>query len=184
MTISTESIWQVYYYVAMFSTLLFLIKLVLFATLGGDTEVVADFNSEIDTDCSFNFISVQSVIAFFMGFGWAGYAALKQFALPQLISFGSAFGIGLVFMFLTAFLMFLTKKLEKKVTKDKSTAIGQTAKAYTNFAPHSAGQIEVEINEQLSVVNAFNDTDEDIKSFDIVKVTKVVDDTLYIEKNN
>lgn len=184
MAIPVESVWKIYYYIALFSTILFVLKLVLFATVGGDTEVAADFNSEVDTDCSFNFISIQSVIAFFMGFGWMGYSALKQFELSQLISFGAAFGVGIVFMFLTAYLMFLVKKLEKKVKKDKSTAIDQVGKAYTSFSPRSMGQIEIEINGQLSVVNAMNDTDEQINSFDVIKVTKVVDDMLYIVKNN
>ena len=184
MAIPVESVWKIYYYIALFSTILFVLKLVLFATVGGDSEVAADFNSEIDTDCSFNFISIQSVIAFFMGFGWMGYSALKQFELSQLISFGAAFGVGIVFMFLTAYLMFLVKKLEKKVKKDKSTAIDQVGKAYTSFSPRSMGQIEIEINGQLSVVNAMNDTDEQINSFDVIKVTKVVDDMLYIVKNN
>ena len=184
MAIPVESVWKIYYYIALFSTILFVLKLVLFATVGGDTEVAADFNSEVDTDCSFNFISIQSVIAFFMGFGWMGYSALKQFELSQLISFGVAFVVGIVFMFLTAYLMFLVKKLEKKVKKDKSTAIDQVGKAYTSFSPRSMGQIEIEINGQLSVVNAMNDTDEQINSFDVIKVTKVVDDMLYIMKNN
>ena len=109
MAIPVESVWKIYYYIALFSTILFVLKLVLFATVGGDTEVAADFNSEVDTDCSFNFISIQSVIAFFMGFGWMGYSALKQFELSQLISFGAAFGVGIIFMFLTAYLMFLVK---------------------------------------------------------------------------
>ena len=184
MAIPVESFWKIYYYIALFATIVFVLKLVLFATVGGDSEVAADFNSEIDTDCSFNFISIQSVIAFFMGFGWMGYSALKQFDLSQLVSFGTAFGVGLVFMFLTAYLMFLVKKLEKKVKKDKSTAIDQVGKAYTSFAPRSMGQIEIEINGQLSVVNAMNDTDEQINSFDVIKVTKVVDDMLYVVKNN
>ena len=184
MAIPVESFWKIYYYIALFATIVFVLKLVLFATVGGDSEVAADFNSEIDTDCSFNFISIQSVIAFFMGFGWMGYSALKQFDLSQLVSFGVAFAVGIVFMFLTAYLMFLVKKLEKKVKKDKSTAIDQVGKAYTSFAPRAMGQIEIEINGQLSVVNAMNDTDEQINSFDVIKVTKVVDDMLYIVKNN
>ncbi len=184
MAIPVESIWKIYYYVALFATIVFVIKLALFATVGGDSEVVADFNSEVDTDCSFNFISVQSVIAFFMGFGWMGYAALKQFDLSQWVSFGVAFVVGIVFMFVTAYLMFLVKKLEKRVSKDKSTAVGQLGKAYTSFASRATGQVEVEINGQLTVVNAINDTDEQINSFEVIKVTRVVDDILYIEKNN
>ena len=184
MAIPVESFWKIYYYIAIFATILFVLKLILFATVGGDTEVAADFNSEVDTDCSFNFISIQSVIAFFMGFGWMGYASLAQFKLTQLPTFGLAFVMGVVFIFVTAYLMFLTKKLEKKVKKDKTTALNQVGKAYTKFAPQGSGQVEVEINGQLSVVEAKNDSDEEINSFELVKVVKVEDEILYIQKEN
>ena len=85
-------------------------------------------------------------------------------------------------MFVTAYLMFLAKKLEKNIKKDKNTAVNRVGKAYTSFAPRAAGQIEIEISGQLSVVNAMNDSDEQINSFELVKVNKVVEDLLYIEK--
>ena len=180
--ITAENTWKIYYYIAIFSTILFVLKLLLFSVVGGDSEVSADFNTETDTDCSFNFLSIQSVIAFFMGFGWMGYAGLQQFSFNHLVNILSAFSVGLIFMFTTAFLMFLTKKLEKNIKKDKTEAINRTGKAYTNFAPHSNGQIEIEINGQLSIENAFNDSDEEIKAFEMVKVTKVADNLLYISK--
>ena len=117
-----------------------------------------------------------------MGFGWMGYAGLQQFSFNHIVNILSAFSVGLIFMFTTAFLMFLTKKLEKNIKKDKTEAINRTGKAYTNFAPNSNGQIEIEINGQLSIENAFNDSDEEIKAFEMVKVTKVADNLLYISK--
>lgn len=182
--LEVENFWKIYYYTAIFATVVFVLKLFLFALVGGDSEVVSDFNTEMDTDCSFNFFSIQSVIAFFMGFGWMGYAGLKQLALGQYVNLAVAFCVGFIFMFVTAGLMFMVKKLEKNVRKDKITAVGCVGKAYTHFAPHSTGQIEIEINGQLTVVNALNDTDVSINSFDMVKVNKVVEDLLYIEKFN
>ena len=179
---SVESIWKIYYYVALFSTILFALKLIIFNFVGGDSEVFSDFNTEFDTDPSFNFLSTQSVIAFFMGFGWMGYAGLHQFKFEQLNNLLYAVIVGLVFMFVTAFLMFSIKKLEKKVKKDKKTAIQQVGRAYTGFTPQGMGQIEIEINGQLSVVNASNSTDDTINAFDLVKVVKVCDELLYIEK--
>lgn len=173
---------MVFYNIAIFSTILFVIKLAIFTIFGGDSEVSADFNSEIDTDTSFNFLSVQSLLAFLMGLGWMGYAGLTQFGWSQLVSALAATGVGLLFMLGSAYLMFLVKKLEKNVKKDKTTAIGKTGKAYTNFAPKSNGQIEININEQLMVVDAFNTTDEEIKAFDNVKVVKVENEIMYIEK--
>ena len=181
--IDTAALITGYYYLAIFSTLIFTIKLILFTITGGDgTEVSADFTSEIDTDISFNFLSVQSVLAFFMGFGWMGYAGLNQFKFSNWTAFGVAMAVGLAFLFGTAFLMFGIRKLEKNVKKDNTTALNKTGKAYTAFAPKGQGQIEIEVNEQLSVVDAVNNTDEDIKSFDRIKVVNVDNDILYIEK--
>lgn len=180
--VTADNIWKIYYYLAIFTTILFVLKLALFTVVGGDSEVSADFTTETDTDISFNFLSTQSIIAFLMGFGWMGYAGLQQFAFGQWQNFLIAFAVGFVFMFVTAFLMFSVKKLEKNVKKDKNTAVGQTCKAYSNFAPQASGQVEVEINGQLTIANAMNSTDETINSFDAVKVVKVLDDVLYIEK--
>lgn len=179
---SVDNISKIYYYLAIFATILFVIKLALFSIFGGDSEVVADFNSEMDTDVAFNFISIQSVIAFFMGFGWMGYAALHQWGLNQIISFISAFSIGIIFMLLTGYLMFLVKKLEKSVKKDKATAIDKIGKAYTSFEANGNGQVEIEVNGQLTIANAINKTEEKIAAFDAIKVVEVKDDVLYIEK--
>lgn len=179
---SPENFWKIYFYIAVFSTILFVLKLAIFSIVGGDSEVSADFNTETDTDISFNFISVQSVIAFFMGFGWMGYAGLHQFDFTNLKNFIIAFVVGFIFMFVTAYLMFLVKKLEKNVKKDKTTALGHTGKAYSNFEPNAMGQVEIEINGQLSVVNAINTTADKINAFDQIKVVKVENDLLHIEK--
>ena len=183
MEIITQNAIQYYYYLAWFATIFFVIKLLIFMVFGaGDSEVSADFNTETDTDASFSFISLQTILAFLMGFGWMGYAALQQFKLDQLGSFLSAFGVGLLFMFGTAYLMFSVKKLEKNVVKDKKTAIGKIGKAYTAFEPKGSGQIEIEIDGQFTVTDAVNNTDEKINAFEMVKVVKVENDMLYIEK--
>lgn len=180
--INAESIWKVYYYIALFSTILFVLKLILFSLTGGDSEVVSDFNTETDTDVSFNFFSIQSILAFMMGFGWMGYAGLKQLTFTQTGNFIVAFAVGFIFMFVSSALLFAAKKLEKNVKKDKAAALNKTGKAYTSFEANAAGQVEIEINGQLSVVNARNNSNEKINSFDTVKVVRVVDDLLYIEK--
>lgn len=180
--ITLDNIWKIYFYVALFSTVVFVLKMLLFMIVGGDSEVSADFNTETDTDPSFSFISIQTVIAFFMGFGWMGYAGLHQFEFGQIFNLVLALLVGFIFMFVTAYLMFLAKKLEKNVEKDYSTALNKVGKAYTSFEPKAKGQVEIEISGQLSVVNAVNQSDEKINSFDMVKVVKVEDELLYIEK--
>ncbi len=177
-----ENLWKIYYYVALFATILFVLKLLIFSITGSDSEVAADFTTETDTDCSFNFLSLQAIIAFFMGFGWMGYAGLQQLAMNKIESFIYAIVVGLIFFFATAFLMFGVKKLEKTVKKDKSSAIGKLGKAYTKFEPNGKGQIEIEINGQLSIADAINQSSEEINSFEIIKVVEFKNDLLYIEK--
>jgi len=179
----TQNAVAYYYYLAWFATILFIIKLIIFwVGGGGDSETSADFNTETDTDGTFHFISLQSILAFLMGFGWMGYAAITAFNLENLAAFGSAFGVGLVFLFGSAYLMTIVKKLEKTVKKDKATAVDKIGKAYTDFAPKGQGRVEIEINEQLTVADAVNSTEEEIKAFDQVKVVKVENELLYIKK--
>lgn len=183
MVLNPEHFWQYYYYIGIFATILFVIKLIIFTFAGGDSEVFGDFNTETDTDVSFNFFSIQSILAFFMGFGWMGYAGLKQLGIAnQIENFIFSIIVGLIFMTISSTLMFLAKKLEKNVKKDKNSALNMTGKAYTSFAPNGTGQIEIDINGQLSVVDAINSSDTAINSFDSVVVTAVKDDMLYIKK--
>ena len=182
MTVKTQTLLMTYYYIALFSTILFTLKLILFNFIGGDSEVFADFNTEIDTDPSFSFISVQSILAFLMGFGWMGYSGIHQFGMKALPSLGAAFGVGLLFMLVVSLIMSNIKKLEENVEKHKTDLVNHRGKAYTSFAPNSKGQIEIDFNGQLKVMDAQNLSDVEIKAFDLIIVKKVVDDILYIEK--
>lgn len=173
---------KIYYYTAIFATVLFAFKLIIFMAVGSDSEVSSDFNTEFDADPSFDFLSIQSILAFLMGFGWMGYASLTQFKLNNLHSFFAAAVVGAIFMFVSAFLMFSVKKLEKNVKKDKSTAIGKVGKAYTNFDSDGNGKVEIEIAGQLTVADAFNMTDTPINAFDNVEVVEVKDNILRVVK--
>ena len=168
--------------ISIFSTILYIIKLVIFIFIGGDTEVDTDFDTMTDTDISFNFLSVQTILAFFMGMGWSGLAALVQFNLSGRVSLAIALLVGLVFMYLTAYLMYSIKKLNQNVKEDVTTLVDKTGKAYTSIAPHSEGQIQIDINNRLSFFTAINESDENIDSFTPIKVTRVENNQIYIIK--
>ena len=46
----------------------------------------------------------------------------------------------------------------------------------------SAKRVEIEISGQITVAEAVNTTEEEIKAFDAIKVVKVENELLYIEK--
>lgn len=177
-----EKLTNVYYYVALFATTLFILKMFLFSVFGGDAEVQSDFTSSVETETSFDFISIQSVLGFLMGFGWMGLTCIKVWGLPKYGVIIASIAFGLLIMFLASYMMFLVKKLNKRVIKDLSKAVNTVGKAYTNFLPNGEGQIEINFNEQLSIENAINASQESINAFDSVKVVKYENNKLYIEK--
>jgi len=176
------NIQNIFLVISLFSTIFYIIKLCLFMFLGGDVEVQADFDSLSDVDPSFSFFSIQSMLAFFMGFGWVGLFGLTQLKAGILVSLIAAFVMGIIFMFISAWLMYMVKKLDKRIVVDLNETVGTTAKAYTAFKPHGEGQIEITVNNKLDILKAFNMTDEKIDAFAQVKVEKVEDNKLYIIK--
>ncbi len=171
---------NVFLVLAVFSTIFYIIKMCLFLFLGGDMEVHADFDSMTDCDTSFSFLSVQSILAFFMGFGWVGLTFLTQLKTAAWIAFVAAFIIGVIFMFVSAWLMFMVKKLDKNVKIDMKDYVGTVGRAYSAFKANGKGQIEITINGKLSVIDAVNLTDAEIPAFGAVKIEKFENNIIYI----
>jgi len=181
--LTLENLIRTYKYIAVFSTIAFVLKFIIFSmTVGDGSEVSSDFDSVSDTDASFHFFSIQSVLAFLMGFGWIGLAALSQWHTDIIHAVVISAVVGFVFMFMSAYLMLKVRCLNQVVTPEYDKCIGKIGKAYTTIHPNSEGQIEIEMNEKLSIVNAMNETDVEIKAFEPVKVVKYENEKLYIEK--
>ena len=173
---------SMYYFIAWFSTILFVIKLAIFILTGGDMEVHCDFDSISDCDVSFNFLSVQSILAFLMGFGWMGLTVLNQLKLSSLYAVILSILVGLAFMVFSAYLMFMIKKLDKKIVVNYEDYIGIEGKAYTHFAPKSSGQIQIVINKKLETLDVVSVSEEEIQAFSQIKLVKVENKILYIDR--
>ena len=166
-----------YFWLAVIMTAFFVIKLVIFSLFGmddGDGDLVGT-----DVDEGFNFISLQSIIAFLMGFGWMGYAAL-EWHFNGRISVLFAIGGGLLLMLLSVYLMFLMKKLNSTPKYDLNTLVEKTGTSYIKFGAKGLGKIQIEFNGRLETLEAWNDTDKEIESFKKIKVTKVEGDKIFV----
>ncbi len=163
--------------IALLSTSIFVIKLLL-TFIGSD----ADFGDDIsfNTDDSFNLISVQSVLAFLMSFSWIGLATKNEWNLGILTSLFIAGFFGFAMMFAMAYLMTQVKKLNKIPKRDLYECIGDYAKAYTSIKPREIGQVQVVVNGTLETINAINETDNTIESFDQVIITDIQNNMLVI----
>ena len=168
--------------IGLFATVLFLLKLFVFMIVGGDMEVDADFDAITETETSFGFLSVQSILAFLMAFGWCGLAALNHLNVGIKLSIVIAVLTGLFFMWLSAYIMFNIKKLNIKIVVDINELAGKTGKAYSAFEPNAEGKIEIILNNKLSILDAINLSEEKIDAFSEIKVEKIEDKKIYIVK--
>ena len=85
-------------------------------------------------------------------------------------------------MFFFDWLISQFKKLEQTPKVSYDELIGRVGKAYLNFPPKGNGKIQIEHNAKLDTLDAKNATDFEIKSFDSIKVVKVENNEIYIEK--
>ncbi len=173
---------NIFWTLAVFSTVLYILKLLVFLVVGGDMEVDANFDSITEVETSFTFLSVQSILAFLMGFGWCGISAIMQFSVSTQIALAIALLCGFVCMYVSAWLMFSIKKLNKRVVTDINELVGKEGKAYTAIEPNALGQIEISLNNKLTILAAVNVSAEKIEAFAPVKVEKVEDKKIYVVK--
>ena len=165
---------------AILGTIVFLAKTFLPIDFGA--EVSGDFNSMFEVDSSFNLFSIESISAFFMCSGWIGWICLESLKYSVKSSALIAIGAGIAGMFLFAWLIFQFKKLEHIPGGNLEDLKGKTGKAYMSFAPKGSAKIQIEFCEKLATLNAINDSDEEIKAFETIKVVKVENNNIYIVK--
>lgn len=178
--IALSSLESFYFIVACFATFFFILKLILASSVGLDDVETPD--SEPVSDSAFNFLSLQTILAFLMGFGWIGLGCLHEGHASSLKAFMVAGGVGLVLMILAALLMMGVQKLNRTPTLDPHKAIGQVGEAYTRIPAKGSGSIRVEMGGKLEIWKAVSQADEDIQAFEKVKIIDEKEGLLFVVK--
>ena len=171
---------NVAFWCAIVGTVVFLIKKFLPVDFG--TEVTADFNVMTESDASFNFLTIESIAAFFMCSGWMGWYALNYMHLSTKTSALIAVASGAIGMIFFVWLIAQFRKLENIPKADLQELVDKTGKAYMNFAPKGNAKIQIEFHGELATLDAINFSDEEIKSFENIKVVKVENNQIYVVK--
>lgn len=149
----------------------FLIRLIMLAFGGlGDGDAATDAGMDVSGDphgaahhgdpgLAAQFLSVQGVTTFLMGFGWTGYAALAGFgAHPGTASVLGIIG-GALLTLLLGTLFRGVRRLEASGTLDLADAVGIECEVYANVPPRGqgAGQVRLVIQQRQRIVNAVSD---------------------------
>ncbi len=181
MVLDPDRLTVIFRYCAIIGTAIFFIKI--FLPIDSGSEVGGDFNSADYSDSSFNFFTVEGVSAFFMTMGWIGWYSIVKMhydiAFCTIISLLS----GVISMGLFTYLITQFRKLEHNPKVTLKELEGKKGRSYMNFTPKGIGKIQIEFNSKLDILDAKNNSDEFIKAFEPIKVVKIEDNEIYIEKD-
>lgn len=194
---------QFFYIVAFAASLVMLIQLLLSlvglahgadADFGGDAGGVdahVDFGTGgegdqlVAHDAGIGILSVRTIVAFFVGFGWGGiavYDATKQAAVSLLV----AAVIGFAFMMIAFWLMNSIFKLRETGNIDYANAIGCSATVYVSVPAkrEGSGQVQVVVQGRLREVAAVTDEEERLAPGTRVLITKQIDPSTFVVRKS
>jgi hypothetical protein len=172
---------QVYYLIAIITSFVLLIQLVLML-FGFDGDADVDLDTDLDAhDSGMGILSVRSVTAFLTGFGWGGVVALRQ-GLSVVASTAVATLCGAALMATVLVLMRLLYGMRYEGTLDYRNAIGVVGSVYLPIpgAMAGPGQVEVLVQGRLAVVQAFTRAARRLPNRERVRVVDTLDPTTLI----
>ena len=174
---------QIFYGIGIFSLGILLIQLLL-AVVGLDGHHDADLSSHGEHDSGIGLITVRTVTAFFVGFGWTGVIMLNNgYSVVAAIVAGTATGIG--FLLATWFLIHNLLRLQSSGGNvDYNNAIGTVGTVYTTIpaAEAGGGQLELMIQGRLMMAEAYTKATWSLKPNTKAKVVALIGrSTLLVE---
>ena len=173
---------QIFYAIGLFSLAVLLLQILL--TLIGVGHHDADFSGHGDHDTGIGVLTVRTVTAFFVGFGWTGAIMLNRgYSMTVAIAAGTATGV--VFLLATAFLIRNLLRLQSGGGNvDYNNAIGTVRTVYVTIpaAEAGGGQIELMLQGRLMMAEAYTKAAWNLKPNSKAKVVALIgQSTLLVE---
>lgn len=179
---SLDTALRVFYVIGLASAGVLLLQLVamLFGFDGAD-----DFDADgaLDHGSGGSILSVRTVTAFFVGFGWTGVAMLKGGSSVPVATLAGLV-VGGMFMFAVFALMRLLYSMQASGTLDYRNAVGEVGRVYVPIgaAMAKSGQVEVMVQGRLRTVAALTRAPEPLPAGARIRVVEVIDrGTLLVE---
>ena len=180
---------QVYFCIALLFSVILVIQFVLLLLgIGGDSEgldLTGDGETDIsvDLDSGLAMFTLKGMIAFFSVGGWVGFT-LGDGTMKNVWVIIISIVTGLVSLVAVGFLMKSITKLQQNGTMQIKNAVGKTAEVYLTIPAKcsACGKITVEVQGQLTELDAMTESEEPIKTGTKVKVVKTDETTVYVER--
>lgn len=154
---------------------------------GGVSDMPGDIDLDMDGSIDiphpdtgfpdFRFLSLRTILAFIMMFGWGGLIFGREYPIAGFIG---AVICGLAAMALTAFVIGLLLKLQQSGTKNSAQMIGLTGKVYLTIPADrkKAGKVVVNAGDDTREITAFSE--EELATGTPVKVVSCIGQRQFI----
>ena len=189
---------QVYWVIALITSLVFIIQMVLTFIGIGDADSDVDFGGDADLggDADFSdgntldaggamqLLTIRNFINFLLGLGWGGvclYAVIPNTIVLSIVSIL----VGVLFVYIFLIIYKQLRKLEGNGAYHIDDCVGQTVDVYLTVPANRSGMGKVQISFSGSVqeLGAMTDSDEPLRSGAKVRVLDVIDGTtVLVEK--
>ncbi len=183
-------IMQMYWVIAIFSSVVFIVQMALsFIGLGdagdaSDVDVSFDGDSggdALDHSGAMHLLSIRNVIYFMLGFGWSGISFHRAIDNQFLLGIVSILmGCTFVAIFLALFRQM--RKLESNGAFDINDSVGKVCQVYMRIPADGMGKVQVSFNGSIQELDARSTSPDPIPSGAKVRVTAVVGRVLIVEE--
>jgi membrane protein implicated in regulation of membrane protease activity len=165
----------------------YLLIQMLLGQIGGEMDIDVDreVGGDSESGHEVTLISIQSMSAFLMGYGWMGFSALRFLEMGFFVSavIGVASGIGVAYLMVRLLRMLMRIQSDANVSID--SAVGLTGSVYARVPERGAGRGEVVlvIHGSEHRFRAVQEGDEGIERHSSVRVVRAnrEDNTIVVE---
>lgn len=185
---------QIFYTIAIVSSLVLIVQIILnligldeeelgLDGLADTLEAIEDAAFDGDGNTGLGLLSVRTILAFLMGFGWGGVVLAGMDWHPVLAVLG-ALVAGTVFMFTVFWLMRQMFRLADSGNIKLENAAGKTGTVYLPIPPQrsGAGQVQLVIQGRLRELPAVTDAPEALPTGIHIHVAQVIENDLLLVK--
>ena len=183
---------QVYWVIALITSLVFLIQMVLTFIGIGDADADTDFGgdtdisdgSTLDAGGAMQLFTMRNIINFLLGLGWGGVCLYSVIPNAVVLSI-AAILVGVAFVYVFILIYRQMRRFEKNGAFDIKDCVGHTVDVYLTIPARRSGSGKVQVSFYGSVqeLAALTDSDSPIRSGAKVRIIEIVDGgTVLVEK--
>lgn len=181
---SLEPALKVYWGIAIFASVIFVIQTVMsFVGISDvDTDVDVDANVDgLDDAGAMHLLSIRNIVYFLLGLGWAGVSLWGTIA-NRLVLAIVAIVVGCLFVAIFLFLFRQMMKLQHNGAFDINDAMGKTVDVYLRIpaSGQGIGKVQVSFNGSVQEIDAKTDGDTLIPSGAKVRVIEVLNNRVLL----